>query len=429
MRNGMAGNNLTFHYPGVSAGYIGIEVEKSALNSRFFHLFFSNGIDLDQPVLFTQRIPKTGFFEELATLEVERFNGLFESKVTGLRTEFQDLINSSTNYQRLINIAKALLRLGETDCLISFDCEHSKFPMDIYLQLQFIRESAMANRMLSKGTEPKLIGLESLLKHAISEKFEGSSLLPVLAGYVALSFRFSKNKQIHASAKFSVEKLEDLLSTPPTTFKDLIAHSIGYRAIAMNYQKGKTFQQTALDKMVNLIDATAPRTKVESIIAQDNKLTAYQTLSKWFRYQKDLEKAEQHVTAMTEIDPFDSVGFSELGIYLSADNRSEEALRAFERAIELGPPAVGMNHFFCGKTLLKLDDIRGALLSFEKSIQTDPLAISPHLELVVIYRELGNNSKVKEWTRRILSNDELSSQLEKKEYDEVVNNSKICVAL
>lgn len=425
----MVEKNLTFHYPGISSGYLGIGVEEASLNSLFFQLIFSGQLDLDGAILFPQRIPKTGFFEELCSLETGRFRTLFSTKVSDLRDEFCDLVKDPKNPRRLINIAKALLRLGEVESLCSFELENSQLPIDGYFQLRFVKESAKANHLLSEGGKPDVSALENLVREAIAAKLPANPLLPLVSSFVALSFRFFNDKKVHCSVKFATDKLEELLSRTPKTFGERIAHSIAYRSLAMDYQRGKPYQQWALDQMVELLAEITPKTKAEAVVALDNKLTAYQTLSKWYRYNNELTKAEWHVRAMTEIDPFDSVGFSELGIYLSGQNRFIEALKAFQRAKDLGPPAVGMNHFFCGKTFLKLGDLKGAMTAFIKSIEMDPMALSPHLELIAIYRELESVSQVANISRQILSNPELSGQLEKKEYDEVVHDSKICVAL
>ena len=56
-------------FPFLTAGYLGETIEIGTLNSRFYGLLLDQERHLTTPIIFPQRVPKTGFFSELLELE------------------------------------------------------------------------------------------------------------------------------------------------------------------------------------------------------------------------------------------------------------------------------------------------------------------------------------------------------------------------
>ena len=73
---------MELRYPGISSGYIGEKNNNQTLNSKFYSLLHKNFENIavqndDGVILITQRIPRSGLFDELYKLETSRYQNAF----------------------------------------------------------------------------------------------------------------------------------------------------------------------------------------------------------------------------------------------------------------------------------------------------------------------------------------------------------------
>lgn len=172
-----------------------------------------------------------------------------------------------------------------------------------------------------------------------------------------------------------------------------------------------------------LSDTPKSLMEIEKIIYIDNLNTCLQSLAKWHTHQQDFQKAEACLREICKLDPFDSVGYSEMGLLLNRLERFEEAKNYFENAVKLGPPGVGMNIYFQAKCLEKIGKTEEAVKLLKKASNIDKNAVSPLLDLFNYYRNI-NNIEMLKIAKSILASAILSEQLEPHElqnFQDVIN--------
>lgn len=125
---------------------------------------------------------------------------------------------------------------------------------------------------------------------------------------------------------------------------------------------------------------------------------------------------------MIQIDPYDSTGYTEFGLALVDNSQYTEGIKYFEKAVQFGPPAVGMNAFFLAQCQMEIKDYKKAISSFSLCIKLDPQAISPLLELYRYYKSNRQKQQCMKIKTKILNNFTLVEQLTNEELNEITNN-------
>ena len=142
----------------------------------------------------------------------------------------------------------------------------------------------------------------------------------------------------------------------------------------------------------------------------DNLCTCLLSVAKWNIQVENYTKAEALFSEICELDPFDSVGYCEMGVLLHRVNRFSDAAYYFKKAALLGPPGVGMNTYFQAKCLEQISSQEKFVSVLHQAAEIDKNAISPLLDLFHYYKDqCPSNSK--NIAKKILSSPILKKQL------------------
>ncbi len=195
------------------------------------------------------------------------------------------------------------------------------------------------------------------------------------------------------------------------TFLNKLYASVVYRGIAMVNDMGEAFQQDCLDKSESIAHDMVSETALEKISAKENLLTLMQTKSKWAMRNQAKKNAENFLLEMIDLDIYDSTGYSELGLFYSNNELFQDALPMFKKAIQLGPPAVGMNTYYYGKCLELSGNTEMAMTAFYEAAQLDDESLSPWIDLFFIYWNTNQGCLAKKIAKHIFNTSTLKEQL------------------
>lgn len=181
---------------------------------------------------------------------------------------------------------------------------------------------------------------------------------------------------------------------------------------------GTSRQNLHLKKAENYARKLEPINEYENLIAKENLYTLLQTLSKWNFFLGNDIVAEKSLIEMCELDPLDSRAFSEYGLYLYKKKRFVKAEQYFSKAIELGPPSIGMNLYFLIKTKEALGVSKFDLISLLlQVIEIDPCTISPWIDIIEFYIEQGEKELCRNFVCKMFNNPQLKDQLNEQEVE------------
>lgn len=199
------------------------------------------------------------------------------------------------------------------------------------------------------------------------------------------------------------------------SFIDTLYSSVAYRGLSMVKEFDQDEQTEFLMKAEKLARLLRPSTKFEEIVASENIYTLLQTLAKWHINLNDNKKAETCLKEMIQIDPFDSTAYSELGFFYIRYNDYDKGAEYFKKAMELGPPGMGMNIYYYATCLEKLGNGLEAINYLYRSADIDKQALSPWLDLLNFYSEKKQFDKTKHISNHIFHTPILKEQLEEHE--------------
>ncbi len=412
---------MNFNYKTLSAGYIGLHHENSTLNSQFYTKLFHNIKNtpdfLNTKIYFPQRIPRSGFFKELYDLESDDYKVQFNQITHFIKqhhlSSINELVtnNSKLNAIQYINWSNILLRFGCFEHLINHFPEN--FCGDYPLEIALIKETAKIEIYLSTDRE---ISIHELLELAdiylnntqivIHEKIK------LLNQIVVYFNRYQKEPSLTEKVSELSKILLSLINElDMSVFENMLCASVAYRGLAMENQFGTDLQFEFLNRAEQFAKTIKPQSEFENIVAAENLYTCSQTISKWYM-SRDLKSAENYLQQLISLDPYDSTGFSELGFFYINSDSYEMAAKYFLKAIDLGPPGTGMNTYYYAKCLEKLGNLKDAIVYLQKSTLLDNEAISPWLDLLVIFNKQNQASETKKIATHIFNTNYLFDQLE-----------------
>lgn len=410
-------------YPHLTLGYIGKRSASGAtLNAAFYAEFFSGDYDLDAPLLFPQRVPRTGFFDELA--ELEHAYG-FASKFSDQKASIIQQLTTATE-NRLINYCTLLLKTARFNTLISELRPSNNLSLAKRYEFDLLVEIAKINRDLSNAKCVNITGLLSLAERAKAENELPQRIqMQIFMRLVVTAFRYCRSTNDHETARFYADKAREFTDNlEPKSFTDLVLKSVCYRGLAMAKHYDADYMDQALQKVESIARSIVPSNALERAVRDENLYTGLQTLAKWAITNKNLEKAEAYLREMTVLDPLDSTGFTELGFFLAKQGRHSEAEKSFLTASLLGPPAVGMTLYYAAKACQSYGNEGRALEMFHEVAEIDPSAISPWLEILNYYIKIRNANEGSLLAKRILANPDLKDQLNEDEYHAIYQLSE-----
>tara|TARA_B100001248_G_C27398380_1_gene467568 strand:+ start:4356 stop:5621 length:1266 start_codon:yes stop_codon:yes gene_type:complete len=408
-------------------GYLGIDIEELTLNASYFSIVLCNNYNFYGDMLFPQRIPRSGFFNEL-----------FESgddsylKFKRIQDRIANLISKTNGSisQYRINLLKTALRLGMFELVYTHsnvkpvNSKSSSYEIDESL-IYFVSE---INSTLSVGGNVDLSTMfeyaEDLVKlyYANNTKPKFSqAVIKTLNRCIVSSYRYSDPRLYSLNNDIFLKIVEDNYKQAfeESAFGDCLYLSILFRGICMHNKGDNEFVNSCLKKSLYYANLIEPKNLMESILKKENLYTLYQTKTKVDKINHGLERSIDTSMNLLRLDPFDSTGWLERGLLLYEYKRVKSALEHFKTASELGPPGVAMNLFFVANCHFDLQQYKDAIAYYRKSILADRTAVSSYLGLYESYKKANMTCEAKEIAAELLRSTDLSSQLEDHELSEL----------
>jgi tetratricopeptide (TPR) repeat protein len=427
----MSESHMKYKYSNLSCGYSGDVCKDLTLNAKFYsELFnessFRSGM-LNATIPLPQRIPRNGFFQELYALETEYYKKQFDSLMNKIiknhTVSLENILEfqSNENVRNYLNWSNILIRYGKFENVIYY------FPeKDVgYHQLEvlLLKATAEIEMCLSHG---KSFSLDRLLE--LAERFidciksKDYGKIKLLNQLIVYFHRYQKgNESIIKIFNWSKSLLSLLKKYETNNFLNAHLCSIAYRGLAMVPEFGIETQSSFLNKAYNLAIHIQPKTEIEKVVALENQFTCKQSIAKWNLRNNKIEEAEASLIELTLIDPYDSTGFSELGLFYIQLENYAKASQFFYKALELGPPGVGMNTYYYAKCLEQLGETQDSIKYLHKTTEVDKEAISPWLDLMSLYEKNNNENQCRHIANFINTNKVLMEQMEDNEIAYIKN--------
>lgn len=127
--------------------------------------------------------------------------------------------------------------------------------------------------------------------------------------------------------------------------------------------------------------AIVPSSDAEQRLYLENLHALTESRTKEALWLGDLDGAAARARALTQIDPYDSKAWVELGQVHFLRKEWREGARAYALAAMLGPPASAVGRHMAGACLRELGEDALAALLFRDTLEIDPLGISPLEEI------------------------------------------------
>ncbi|HTM64594.1 MAG TPA: hypothetical protein VL360_08890 [Gammaproteobacteria bacterium] len=411
---------MRLRYPHLSSGYIGCDHDQQTLNAKYHGNFSGACMDhvfcLDDIILFPQRIPRMGFFIELYQNETDEFRDAF----TKHRSHLKDYLINTAKIANLkanesisrfyINWANLCVRYGLFNEVINNPLIRQFNAVE--LEAMTMKESAKIDFMLSTGKPVNIGGYLDLAETYIPKHSNEREQIILLNQLIVTYYRHQKSTRSKKVFKYAKDFLSLLEKYESNNLHNQLYCSMGYRGLAMVKEFSFDLQNEFLNKAEFLAMAAKTDHDYHEPVVLENQQICFQSIAKWHLQNGDMKNAEKYLNQMVMVDPYDSTGHSELGLFLIKLEAFEEAGKCFKKAMELGPPGAGMNAYYYAQCLINLGKETDAVDYFKKAAELDPLSISPLLDLLDYYNAKGDQSKANDIVNYIMKHDHLSEQLE-----------------
>jgi hypothetical protein len=414
---------MKYNYPNITPAYTGGVLHcNGTLSAKYFQELFHNNYDFNEILPFIQRIPVTGFFSELFYLESENIYAENFKHIQKLHREISFYFKSNQSIRIALNYMNILIRYGITD-FPQIEKKHlPPVSESILIEIELLYITASINQAISQEKKIDIQKLVNITKKAFSEK-NIEDRIKILTGLrlIVTSYRFSRDKNAQKYAKeiapIFLKKLNDL----PENFNNLLYKSISYRGVAMIESLSVNEKTQLLIQSEELARNLSPNNQLEKIVRDENLYTLLQTLTKWYCKLNKIKNAKLCLDEMIKLDPFDSTAYSEMGLFLLEQNKHSDAAFFFKSASNLGPPSVGMNLYFYAKCLEKVKGNSVIPSLLHKALTIDPDSISAALDLIDYYKKIGNIKKLKNIVNKIISTENLITQLNFEEKQKILS--------
>jgi len=409
---------MHYRYPHVTSGYLLINQSQLTLNAAFYTEFFGTQHDMNDIIVFPQRVPKKTFFDEIAMLE----NNDIYRLITAQQDEFVKQMNYALGAMKqhnkmqraFLNWLNILLRYGLANeiCTLNEEYLHSHMNLNDFTEFKLIKLIAHFQLHDNTPDETSTEHLNYLIQIAVSNSDLTNRLKILILNYTIVAvYRYKFNLSYQKCIKNCCETLLGLIEHD-NDFGNMIRTSVAYRGLAMINELDIALRDQYVKKAESIARNIKTNDKLELLVAKENLYTCLQTLSKWNVYLNQIDSAKANLIEMTELDPFDPTGYAELAFFLFDHECFEEAAYYFKRAVELGPPGVGMHTYYHAKCSQYLGKNCEAITLFYEATKIDHEAVSPWLDLIQAYFDNDQLDKAKDIIRLVLSNPIYKNQLE-----------------
>jgi tetratricopeptide (TPR) repeat protein len=412
--------NLQFTFRSLSPGYLGLSVFKGTLNARFFDRLFSETDGFERlgtkPILFPQRVPRTGFFDELKVCEIPAFADQFKEIQTRLIGKLHDFsrrrVLSGEDHDEYLNYLDLAARYGLLTEVAGL--EFGNISPDFADTFQFEKLTYEISLAVSRDEIPEYEKLFAFLSALNASKYSGTCFkAAVMNRIIVAATRYCKTADLKDRLKELASDLLSFLNTfKPESFGEMVSVAMMWRGLPMAPGISREKQFEYLNRSIETIGGLKPADDLQALVRDELELTTRQSLAKFYLADGDIEGGLVQLRKMTELDPLDSTAFSEMGLlYFKDEKHLEEALMAFSIAARLGPPGLALNLFFKGECEKKLGLLNQAVESFHSCAAVDETALSPWLSLHEIHHLNGQIEEAAQVRNRILENPDLLSQI------------------
>jgi tetratricopeptide (TPR) repeat protein len=138
--------------------------------------------------------------------------------------------------------------------------------------------------------------------------------------------------------------------------------------------------RTEMERTMDLAEKHArdldPTTPAQHLLHRENLHAVMESRTKEALWLGDKDAALSRSRKVTEIDPYDSKAWAELGEIHYKRQEWRQASEAYSTAAMLGPPASALGRYMAGLCLRKLGQDMLAALLLKDAIECDPLGIS-----------------------------------------------------
>ncbi|HLF25938.1 MAG TPA: tetratricopeptide repeat protein [Anaerolineae bacterium] len=231
-----------------------------------------------------------------------------------------------------------------------------------------------------KGTEALLAELERALQRADDEDIrtiERRAILELQRGQLL----YQRKRYAEALAQF--EKAEKGLPDENSSLRRQLAEALDDLAGALMWPEGPS-------KAVLSVEAEHILPKVVAWLPE--KKSAWYRLATTYSLAGRSEEAIAAYQRAIDLDPKYAYPHNGLGNVYADLGRTEEALAAYERAIDLDPKYAAP-HYGLGNVYRDLGRTEEALAAYQRAIDLDPKVAYPHNGLGNVYADLGRTEE------------------------------------
>lgn len=414
-------------FPYISMGFLGLEYAHPTLNSQFFREFWQaypqgpeNGVLLHFPL----RVPRRGFFDELQdneSLEIGRQLQQREREVAALAAALNVEVAHTCPILTLNTMGLAL-RYGIFDFpgLAAFGQPRAGNAYDYRICMQLYighLSTALSSSAPAPYEEIRQLSLWAMQDSTLDLEVRAH----LFNTYLVASARYQD--KMAALGDTVLNQTSEILyqylqNTQPEGFRSCMAFSTLWRGMPMWEKLSIAEKDDCLLRSIACSEMAQPANTVERIVKDENDVTLNLTLAKWFGRQ-DAQRKIHYLQRLIELDPWDSTAYSELGLHFFKQSAWEVAHQWFQKAVDLGPPALGMNMYFKAEAELKLGRLQEAEASFRLAANIDPEGVSPHLSLIAMLQEQQRLQDAREAARKVLNEPDLCEQLSEEEIQQL----------
>jgi tetratricopeptide (TPR) repeat protein len=398
-------------------GYVGVASDHASLNSAFFAEYWRCNPGDEAVVQFPLRVPRRGFHEELRDNETAAGSRAWQAQHARVESMARQLgiAQALSMPIHALNVLGTALRYGIFEFPALADLPPPRpgqaHDYQIHLQLYIGRLSTA----ISDSAPPPYAQIQSLslLAHQ-DDALDPEVRSHLFNTYLVASARYRDESVSLADGLLNETSgfLRDYLAqSRPAGFRSCMSHSSLWRGLAM--WEGLTSEQKTqcLAQASHCAEQAQPGNPVERLLRAENDVTLNLTLAKWLG-RNDPAVKMHYLNRITELDPWDATAYSELALLHYKREQWPEAIRHFDKAIELGPPALGMNSHFRADIELRLGREDSAEHLFRRAARIDPEGLSPRLALFDLLQRQGRRPQARAAAQEILGHPDLRGQLD-----------------
>ena len=142
--------------------------------------------------------------------------------------------------------------------------------------------------------------------------------------------------------------------------------------------------------------AMKPSSSAQENLCRENLHALMESRTKEALWLGDHDRALARALGVSQVDPYDSKAWVELGQVRFVRKEWHDAARAYAVAAMLGPPASAVGRHMAGVCLRELGDDLFAALLFKDTLEIDPLGISTFEEIHAL-PDIAVLNAVKKW--------------------------------